>query len=147
MRTGIAGARGYIAMANTNEQSPYLTSAEARIIATSLAHIAQETKRNADAVAAIGESLHILTRLEASQANVVDKLREGSIRMTNHEDRLSLVERELPGLRETRKWVVAGVLAGISMMGGALVKLVIVDVPRMQQYAPVQPAPQQAGKP
>lgn len=142
------------AMADASELPAYLTSAEARIIATSLSHLAQETKRNADAVAAIGESLHILTRLEETQANVVDKLKEGSMRMTDHEKRLQRVEQELPGLQETRKWVVAGVLAGISMMGGALIKLVVVDVPRMQQYAPasaqapVPPAaPQPAGKP
>lgn len=128
------------------EQSSYLTSAEARIISTQLGHLVSETKRNADAVAAIGESLHVLTRLEESQGNVVEKLKEGSIRMSDHERRLQIVEQELPGLRELRKWVIAGVLAGVAMVGTALVKLVIVDVPRIPQYAAPTATPT-AGKP
>ncbi len=128
-----------------HEQDKYLTSSEARIISTQLGHLVVETKRNADAVAAIGESLHVLTRLEASQTNVVEKLKEGSIRMSDHETRLQRIEQDLPGLRELRRWVIAGVLAGAGMVGAALVKLVVFDVPRIPQYAtqPVQPT----GKP
>lgn len=126
------------------KQGDYLTSAEARIISTQLGHLVNETKRNADAVAAIGESLHVLTRLEESQGNVVEKLKEGSMRMSDHERRLQIVEQELPGLRELRKWVIAGVLAGVGMVGAALFKLVLVDVPRLTTYtAPTAPV----GKP
>lgn len=130
-------------MAAENEN--FLTSAEARIISTQLGHLVTETKRNADAVAAIGESLHVLTRLEESQGNVVEKLKEGSMRMSDHERRLQVVEQELPGLRELRKWVIAGVIAGVSMVGVALMKLVIVDVPRIPQYT--APPTQPTGKP
>lgn len=129
-----------------------LASAEARIIGASLSHLASETKRNADAVEQINQSLRVLTRLEQAHGTVLDKLKEGSMRMTDHEGRLLTIEKYMPGLLETRKWVVGGVLAGIAMIGGALFKLVILDVPRIPQYvvqqpmqAPIgmQPSPQQ----
>ncbi len=119
-----------------------LSSHEARILGLTLSHIAQETKRNADAVVAINETLHILTRLEQAQGHVLDKLKEGSMRMTDHEKRLKDIESNMPGLLETRKWVIMGVLAGLGMMGMALVKLVILDVPHIPPYV-IQQAPPQ----
>lgn len=125
-----------------------LQSAEARVIAVTLAHIAEETKRNADAIISVSESLRMLASIEQTQRHVTDSLKEGSMKMTDHEKRLQEVERNLPALLEMRKWVVTGVLAGVGMMGAALVKLVIVDVPRFSyqqppaatQQAPAQPA-------
>lgn len=133
-----------------DEAMSVLASAEARVIGVSLSHLAAETKRNADAVVAINESLHILTRLEQAQGNVLDSLRDGRIKMEQHERRLIDIEKEMPALKEARRWVVTGVLAGIGMMGLALVKLVLVDVPRIPQYvtqAPAYAAPQPAPVP
>ena len=118
----------------------HLTSAEAQIIGASISHLAAETKRNADAVVAINESLHVLTRLETAQTNVLDRLKEGSIRMTDHEKRIQTIEQRMPGLNELRSWVIGGVLAGVGMMGAALLKLVIIDIPRLPVYT--QPATQ-----
>ena len=123
----------------------HLTSAEAQIIGASISHLASETKRNADAVVAINESLHVLTRPETAQTNVLDRLKEGSVRMTDHERRIQLIEQCMPGLNELRSWVIGGVLAGVGMMGAALVKLVIVDIPRLPVYTqPATPPPQPA---
>lgn len=126
--------------------SDVLQSAEARVIAVSLAHLAEETKRNADALVSVSDSLRMLTSVEQQQRHILDSLKEGSIKMTDHEKRLQVVEQHLPALLEMRKWVVTGVLAGVGMMGAALVKLVIVDVPRFAYpqppaaTAPAQPA-------
>lgn len=119
-----------------------LSSAEARIIGAALSHLTAETKRNADAVVAINESLHILTRLEVTSVEIGERLKEGSMRMTDHEKRLQLLEQQINPLLETRKWVITGVLAGIGMIGIALVKLVIIDPARVP-YPYVPPAPAQ----
>jgi hypothetical protein len=119
--------------------APLLSSVEARLIAAQLGHLTDETRRNADGIAAIGESLHVLTRLEENQSHIAEKLKEGSMRMSDHERRLQIVEQDLPGLRELRKWVIAGVLAGLGMVGASLFKLVVLDVPRLPvstQYTP-----------
>lgn len=110
-----------------------LSSLEARVIGASLAHLTSEQKRTTDAVVAINESLHALTRLEVTQADIAERLKEGSMRMTDHEKRLQAVEQEMPGLREMRKWAISAMIAGLGMVGVALVKLVIIDVPRIPQ--------------
>lgn len=125
-----------------------LASAEARILGVMLSQLASETKRNADAVVAINESLHVLTRLEQGQGHVLDSLKEGRIKMEKHESRLQEIEKHMPALIESRRWVVSGVLAGVGMIALALVKLVILDVPRIPAYSPAiyatpAPAPQQ----
>lgn len=129
-----------------------LASAEARILGVMLSQLASETKRNADAVIAINETLHVLTRLEQGQGHVLDSLKEGRITMgkqadriaeiekhmpdlLKHSERLAKIEPHMPGLIETRKWVVGGVIAGVSMICLALVKLVIIDIPRIPVYS------------
>lgn len=136
-----------------------LASAEARILGVMLSQLASETKRNADAVLAINETLHVLTRLEQGQGHVLDSLKEGRVTMSRqndrlneiekhmpallkHSERLAAIEPHMPGLIETRKWVVGGVIAGVSMICLALIKLVIVDIPRIPVY--VQPPAVQA---
>lgn len=149
------GNTALLAMAPTSpldddmNQQQVLSSAEARIIGVSLSHLVEETKRNADAVASISESLHVLTSIETSQREVMERLKEGSIRMTDHEKRLQLIEQNMPALLEMRKWVMAGILAGVGMIGTALLKLVILDVPRIPAAQQMQyvPAPQQQQQP
>lgn len=136
-----------------------LASAEARILGVMLSQLANETKRNADAVVAINETLHILTRLEQGQGHVLDSLKEGRMKMEKHElrlaeiekhmpdllkhsERIAKIEPHMPGLIETRRWVVGGIIAGVSMICLALVKLVILDVPRIPSYPPAPPAVQ-----
>lgn len=40
-------------------------------------------------------------------------------------ERVDIVEVEMPGLLELRKWVIAGILAALSMMGLSLFKLAV----------------------
>lgn len=142
--TAPAAAALLYTMSDVPQMPVDLTSAEARIIGATLAHLASETKRNADAVVSINENLHVLTRLEQAQGHILDRLRDGATQMNDHERRLRELEQPMPGLLELRRWVVGGVIASVSMMGLALAKLVIVDVPRIPAYhvpSPIPPAP------
>ncbi len=42
-------------------------------------------------------------------------------------DRVSTVEQAMPGLLELRRWVIAGILGALAMLGAAVVKLSITD--------------------
>lgn len=104
-----------------------ITSAEARLLTAEFQHFRSELGRQGDTLKAISDSLRILTRLEESHTHVLEQLKNGSMTMTDHERRLQDVEKTLPALIETRKWVIGGIIAGVSMIGIALMKLVIVD--------------------
>lgn len=108
-----------------------MDSAEARIIHTRLDGLVENMRRLADAAERMQETVPLLTALKVQQEQMLGELKKGGEIMSKHEDRLQAIERDLPGLRELRKWVVAGVLAGVGMLGTALVKLVIVDIPRI----------------
>lgn len=88
----------------------------------------------------IGQSLVILARIDERHIGISEnlvkvldtQLHQGE-RLTalercvpsNLSDRLGAIETAMPGLKETRGWVVAGVLGGISLMGVALAMLVL----------------------
>ena len=89
----------------------------------------------------IGETLSVLVRIEERQAQVHQRLIEGAQRMNDLdartkaielaqppelEKRLLAIETAMPGLKETRRWVVMGILGGLGMMGAALGHLVLV---------------------
>lgn len=89
----------------------------------------------------ITDTLSSLVRIEERQVSANEKLTNGAIRMHDHENRLRAlemnvpdnldkrlvsIETKIPGLVESRKWVVMGVLAGIGMMGIAVLKLVFI---------------------
>ena len=105
-----------------------MTSAEAQVLSERFIHTQENVALVIQALQEVNRKLEILPALSAS----VEHLRtELTADVKDHERRLKLIENDLPGLREMRKWVIAGILASIAMMGVALIKLVIVDVPRI----------------
>lgn len=86
-----------------------------------------ELNRQGRTLSEMSSSLQVLVRLEQSHSHILDQLKSGSITMTGHEKRIQDLETKMPPLLEMRRWVVGGILAGIGMMGIALVKLVVVD--------------------
>lgn len=112
-----------------------MTSAEARIIEASLEHLRGDIQRLNDTMQAIATETRQLAEIRTMQSHIQTRLADGTVTIGKHEERLQSIERDLPGLKELRRWVITGVLAGVGMMGTALVKLVIIDVPRLQ--APV----------
>lgn len=113
-----------------------MTSAEARIIEASLEHLRGDIQRLNDTMQAIATETRQLAEIRTMQSHIQTQLADGSVALGKHEERLQSIERDLPGLKELRRWVITGVLAGVGMMGTALMKLVIIDVPRLS--APVQ---------
>lgn len=81
----------------------------------------------------MGNALTNLTRLESQHSQHSEALSRafGEIRLL--QDRVTKVEREMPGLIEMRKWVVLGVVSGIGMVMVALFKLAIVDPAEQQE--------------
>ena len=89
----------------------------------------------------IAATLSSLARIEERQMNTNEKIAVAANQSADHEsrirrleesmpkdadDRLIDIEKVMPGLIESRKWVVLGILTGLGMMGAALVKLVLI---------------------
>lgn len=88
----------------------------------------------------IGQSLVILARIDERHIGIGEnlvkvldtQLQQGARLVTLERlvpdkltQRLNAIESAMPGLKETRSWVVAGVLGGVSLMGVALASLVL----------------------
>ena len=73
----------------------------------------------------IGQSISLLVRIDERQVAIAERLQLGAATMQKHEERLSSIEATMPGLKEMRTYVVAGVVAGAGMIGVALLKLVV----------------------
>lgn len=73
----------------------------------------------------IGQSISLLVRIDERQVAISERLQMGAATMQKHEERIATIEAAMPGLKETRGWVVLGILAGVGMIGAALLKLVV----------------------
>ncbi len=88
----------------------------------------------------IAETLQSLVRIEERQIQTSQRLTEGSAALKDHDDRLrwlekqvpenlgkrlSSIETKIPGLLESHKWVVMGLLAGVGMVGAAVFHMVL----------------------
>lgn len=86
------------------------------------------------------DAMSSLVRIEERQQATGDRLAMGAQTFQDHEarlrkievempenldKRLSSIEAKMPGLVESRKWVVMGLLGGTGMIGAALLALVI----------------------
>lgn len=73
----------------------------------------------------IGQSISLLVRIDERQVAISERLQMGAATTQKHEERIANIEAVMPGLKETRGWVIAGILAGVSMIGIAVLKLVV----------------------
>jgi hypothetical protein len=73
----------------------------------------------------IGQSISLLVRIDERQVAIAERLQMGAATMQKHEERIAKIESVMPGLKETRNWVILGILAGVGMIGAALLKLVV----------------------
>ena len=73
----------------------------------------------------IGQSISLLVRIDERQVAIAERLQLGAATMQKHEERIATIEAAMPGLKEMRTYVVAGVVAGAGMIGAALLKLVV----------------------
>ena len=94
------------------------TDRRLRAVETSM----DELKR---AVAQVAEAINKLVLIEERSLETRRSIDRAFETLKDHEQRLRDVEEQMPLLVETRRWVVLGVLAGLSMMGVGLAKLLI----------------------
>ena len=94
------------------------TDRRLRAVETSI----DELKR---AVAQVAEAINKLVVIEERSLETRRTIDRAFETLKDHEQRLRDVEEQMPLLVETRRWVVLGVLAGLSMMGVGLAKLLI----------------------
>jgi len=73
----------------------------------------------------IADTLRSLVRVEERQIALSEKMEAFAEDAQKIDERLRVIEVAQPGLNETRKWVVMGILAGLGMMGAALLRLVL----------------------
>lgn len=67
-----------------------------------------------------------LTEIKAAVVDQETRLRKIEIALPdNLEKRVIDIEKELPPLLESRKWVVTGLLAGVSMIGVSMMHIVL----------------------
>lgn len=85
----------------------------------------QQGQRFDNKLDSIGQSISLLVRIDERQVAIAERLQLGAATMQKHEERLSAIEAVMPGLKEMRTYVVAGVMAGAGMIGVAVLKLVV----------------------
>jgi hypothetical protein len=95
---------------------------EARLIG-----IERQLEQQSATTARIADSLASLVRLEVQHAAMLERLADHTRIIEKQGERLATVELEMPGLKEMRKYVVMGIVTGALMIGGALLKLVVID--------------------
>ena len=79
-----------------------------------------------DATKSIAESVRSIAVLEERHAQTSQAMARIFEAMKDVEARLRPIENDMPGLREIRRWVVGGVLSITSIVGAAIVALVVV---------------------
>lgn len=79
------------------------------------------------AVESIDNSLKTLTRLEIHNSETQEAIKRAFNSIADHETRLRPIEADLPTLRLVRGWVIGGVIGVCSLLGVAVLSLVVVN--------------------
>ena len=78
-----------------------------------------------DAISGIERSLEALVRLEERHAETRESLMRAFTLCERLESRMMQVELQMPALNETRAWVVRAILGTVTIVGSALIYLVV----------------------
>lgn len=98
-----------------------------------LSAVEKQLESQTEALNKIGEAINRFSLLEERHLETRGAIERAfnSISKTDHAieqlaARVAAIELHMPQLRETRNWVVTGVLAGIAMIGAAILKVIFV---------------------
>ena len=86
-----------------------------------------------NAVDKIADALTILTKIDAKHEAAAADIADNASYVRNVDARLQKVEKVIPPLVEMRSWIVKGVMGVISVVGLALLGLIIVNRPEVPQ--------------
>lgn len=110
-----------------------MSDTDVQVLHHRVSAVERAVERIADAVEKIGENTAQLAVLEQRHSETRDGLERAfdaigkcETRHESTESRLRDIEMSMPGLRETRRWVIGGILAMCSMVGAAVIGLVLV---------------------
>jgi len=114
-------------VSNGDGLSDGITSAEGRLLAVQMGAMRDDVREVKDTMRDMARSLEQLVRIEEQQKDMraamvraFDEIRTERERREPIESRIGSIERDLPGLRELRRWVIAGVLSGLAMLASSL---------------------------
>ncbi len=79
-----------------------------------------------DATRSIAESVRAIAVLEERHSQTAQTLGRMFDDVKAVDGRVRVIETDMPGLREIRRWVVGGVLSITSIVGAAIIALVVV---------------------
>lgn len=111
-----------------------MTSVEARLMAAALADLRSDMSELRQSLNGVQKALESLVRMDEQQNNqrqaisrAFDEIGKERDRRETMESRVHLLEVDAPSYRELRRWVIGGVLTGLTLMGAAVFKLLISD--------------------
>lgn len=77
------------------------------------------------AVSSIAQSMQAIVRLEEHHAQTRDSVERCFAQGEDHEERLRVLEKDAPTARLVAKWVISWVIGIVSLVGAALIGLVV----------------------
>jgi hypothetical protein len=93
-------------------------SPDTAVLATELRGVAADVAEVKNTLRDLSQAMVLLVKMEQSQSHLDERVRGIAQVVKDQEERLQEVERDLPRLKELRKWVIAGVGAiGIAVVG------------------------------
>jgi histidinol phosphatase-like enzyme len=90
-----------------------------------LGHLQSDQESTFQTLRQMGQHLQALPVIQSQQTQILTAMQDGHGRMDAMDERLNQIERVMPGLLEVRKWVIAGVLFCMTILGGAVLQLAI----------------------
>lgn len=102
-----------------------MTEQRISALESEVAHTRATSDRIERRLESIDENLKILVRIEERQIAASQRMDAAEEVQKEHGTRLSVIEVKMPGLLESRRWIVGGVLASVGMIGIALAHTVL----------------------
>ena len=105
-----------------------ITSAEGRLLAVQMGALRDDVRDVKDTMRGMAKSLEQLVRIEEQQKDMrsainraFDDIKANRIKIDDTGARVSMIEQQLPGLKELRRWVIGGILSGNGMIATAVI--------------------------
>jgi hypothetical protein len=103
-----------------------------------LSGVKDDVERLSTKIDSLTEAIASLSRIEQRQISIKDDMNLAFQKAEAVERRVAAIEVVMPGLIETRRWVTAGMVAGVAMILIAVASLVL--YPRPPAYVVMNPS-------